>query len=81
MSEIRFPFTIDVLGRDEDGHWFAALFEYGKPGVAVDRSQGSWRYTPPVGQTSWQELPLRYAVALQERVRRLEKAERKEGAA
>jgi len=71
-----YPFTVDAVER-VDGHWTATLTIYGTT-YAVDRSVGSWRVTPKPDAKRWRELPYRYAAAIQERVRVIEKAERKE---
>ena len=67
-----YPFTITDPVRDNAGHWTALITIYGDT-HAVDRSQGSWRYTPSDSRV-WRELEPRYAAALQERVRRFERA-------
>lgn len=69
----RRPFTITQLRRDERGHWTARLTLDGRT-FAVSRSSGSW--TVRDGERERILLPY-FAAALQERVRPIERAERR----
>lgn len=84
MPNGRREFTITKVERDpEHGFWTARVTVAGDDGPSgkpiarkVDRKYGSWQCTLPWGQRT--EVLPHIAAALQAKVRRIERAERKE---
>lgn len=71
---------ITKLERDKDGHWTANITVAGHT-YHVHKRFGSWMRDHPEKEGWLMEVPVVWAEALQERVRPIERAERKEAEA
>lgn len=68
---------ITDLHRNDSGVWCAIIRISDSETALVDRMYGSWRYTPPEEGKGHKSVSASLAAKLQERVRKIEKAERR----